>query len=244
MIAWVIWKWPESHWRMLRWAMLVFFAGENACAVNYLFYGLENFTWEFWHCYGMLIAFGLTFLALLDFLDQQLIHYSQPDKACAWFSLCKSCYKHKPMACNMRMLFIYTVPGLVVLCAIPLSAPFLDFTCVGGVYGHDVVFTHALQQQLFEIRIYPILAMLCFAWVWIQLIRRKEAALVVSMPFLAAGLGLLGFSMMRFVLFWSFSGNILWAEVWEEITEFLFITLMVVLVRFRWSRGAAASCLP
>jgi hypothetical protein len=39
--------------------------------------------------------------------------------------------------------------------------------------------------------------------------------------------------MMRFIVFWSFSDNILWAEVWEEITEFLFILSIVVLLNIR-----------
>jgi hypothetical protein len=62
--------------------MVAFFLGENACAVNFLFYEMENFTWEFWHCYGMLVAFGFVFYALLDFVDHSMIRYS--DQKCAW----------------------------------------------------------------------------------------------------------------------------------------------------------------
>ncbi len=233
----VIWRRRESHWRTMRWAMVAFFVGENACAVNFLFYGLENFTWEFWHCYGMLVAFGLAAYALLDFIDHQMIHYSQRDKPCAFLGLCKSCYKHKPVACNLWILFLFAVPAVMLLCFMPLSAPFRNFTCVGKVFGNDVLFTHSLLQQLCEIRIYPWLAMGFLALTWAVLIVGKESAMERSKAFFATGLGVLGFSVLRFLLFWAYAENILWAEAWEEITEFLFVLTVVLLLCLKRING-------
>lgn len=229
-VACFIWRRPEPHWRTLRWGLLAFFLGENACAVNYLFYGLENFTWEFWHCYGMLVAFGLISYALVDFVDHQLIHYSQKDTSCAFASLCKSCYKHQPVACNLWILFLFTIPAILILCLMPLSAPFKNFMSVGSVFGADVIFTHSIMQQLYEIRIYPLLAMLFLAAAWLLLFTGKEAGLTSSKLFFSAGLGMLGFSLMRFLIYWSFSDSILWAEAWEEMTEFMFVLSIVIML--------------
>jgi rhodanese-related sulfurtransferase len=229
-LAWVIWKKPESHWRVIRWGLLAFFLGENACAVNYLFYGLENFTWEFWHCYGMLVAFGLISYALVDFVDHQLLHYSQRETPCAFVNICKKCYKHQPVACNLWILFLFTIPAFIILCLMPLCAPFINFMSVGPVLGPDVLFTHSVLQQLYEIRIYPLLAIFFFVTAWLILVKEKEEGMASSKILFAAGLATMGFSLMRFLIYWSFSDTLLWAEVWEEITEFLFIISIVVLL--------------
>ncbi|MEI6807275.1 MAG: rhodanese-like domain-containing protein [bacterium] len=234
MIALLIWKWPEPHWRTLRWSMLAFFLGENACAINYLCFTQENFTWEFWHCYGMLVAFGLVFYALIGFVDHHLIRYSEKDKSCALLHLCKNCYKHKPVACNLRIIFLFAIPAVFIICFMPISAPFKSFISIGSVYGTDILFTHPVLQQLYEIRIYPVLAMLLLATAWTMLIKWKESAWDLSKMFFSAALGVIGFSMLRFMLFWSYSDNILWAEAWEEITEALFIMTIVVLLCIRW----------
>lgn len=229
-LAWVIWKKPESHWRVVRWGLLAFFLGENACAVNYLFYGLENFTWEFWHCYGMLVAFGLISYAVVDFVDHQLLHYSQRETSCAFVNICKKCYKHQPVACNLWILFLFTIPALIILCLMPLCAPFKNFMSVGPILGPDVLFTHSIMQQMYEIRIYPLLAMFFFAAAWLLLLKEKEEGMTTSKMLFAAGLGTMGFSLMRFLIYWSFSDTLLWAEAWEEITEFLFILSIVFLL--------------
>lgn len=221
---------PEAHWRALRWGLLAFFLGEGACAVNFLFYGLENFTWEFWHCYGMLVAFGAVSYALVTFADQQLIRYSLRDAPCAFLGLCKACYKHQPVACNLWVLFLFTVPALGLLCLIPLAAPLKNFMSVGDVYGSDVLFTHSVLQQLYEVRVYPLLALFLFAATWALLLWKREAGMEASKPLFAAGLGALGFSLMRFLIYWSFAENVLWAQSWEEITEFVFAASVVVLL--------------
>lgn len=220
----------EPHWRALHWGLLAFFLGEAACAVNYLFYKLENFTWEFWHCYGMLIAFSLISYALVEFSDRFIVRYSLRDAPCAFLGLCKACYKHQPSACTLWVLFLFTVPAIGLLCLIPLSAAFRDFSSVGAVYGTNVLFTHSTLQQLYEIRVYPLLALFFFSLSWAILLKKREAGMEASKPLFAAGLGTLGFSLLRFLLYWSFSDNVLWAQSWEEITEFLFASSVTVLL--------------
>ena len=50
----------------------------------------------------------------------------------------------------------------------------------------------------------------------------------MSKIFFAVGMGFLGFSMFRLILFGVYRDNLLWYVVWEELTEFLFIGLAAI----------------
>jgi hypothetical protein len=232
----------------MRWGLLAFFLGENACAVNYLFYGLTSFAWEFWHCYGMLVAMGLISYAAIEFADEHMVRYGLEDRPCSFLDLCKRCYKHQPVACNVWLLFIFAIPAMMVLCFMPLTASFRDFSCIGSVFGSEVLFSHSRLQQFYEIRIYPILALVLFGISWLSLLAGRERGMPAARLLFAAGLGPFGFSMMRFVLFWGFSENILWAEVWEEFTELLTVLAILVLLNThriaRWLRPASNAAPP
>ena len=44
-----------------------------------------------------------------------------------------------------------------------------------------------------------------------------------SKVFFAAGMGTMGFSFLRLVLFHAFRDNLVWFGAWEEVTELLFV---------------------
>jgi hypothetical protein len=52
----------------------------------------------------------------------------------------------------------------------------------------------------------------------------------------AAGVGPFGFSLFRFIVFRGFRTNLAWMDFWEEITEFIFI-LGVILVLWFFRRS-------
>lgn len=244
-----LWKKREHHWRFVRWGLLAFFLGENACAVNYMFYGLTSFTWEFWHCFGMLLAVALISCAAIEFADTHMVRYGVPDRPCSFLDLCRHCYKHQPVSCTVWTLMLFFIPAAMVLCFLPLTASFREFSRIGNIFGAEVLFSHARLQQLYEIRIYPILALILFALSWLSLLAGRERGMPAARLLFAAGLGPFGFSLMRFVLFWGFSENILWAEVWEEFTELLTVLAILVLLNARriggWLQPAhAASPVP
>ena len=62
----------------------------------------------------------------------------------------------------------------------------------------------------------------------------RESRFEASKMFYAMGAGPLGFSLLRFFLYWGYQERPLWADAWEEITEFLFIALLFwVVLRIR-----------
>ena len=209
--------------RALAWGMLAFFLGESACAINFLFYRLDNFAWEFWHCYGMMIAFGFMVYAVMDFTDRHVLHFTDRGTGCVFLRFCHACSKSSPSSCTIRRLVLFLIPAAGILCLLPISAPIKDLLCIGTVFYNDVLFAHPVLQQWFEIRIYPGVALLFYLVAWLTLLRGKEEWWDGCKLLLAAATGILGFSLMRLTLFWVFSDNILWANTWEEITEFLFV---------------------
>jgi hypothetical protein len=59
------------------------------------------------------------------------------------------------------------------------------------------------------------------------LLLKKNEPVRASKAFFAAASGALGFSMLRFVIFRCYQGNMVWFVFWEEMTEFLFIAGVV-----------------
>lgn len=222
----VIWLWrrDEPDLAALRRAMLAFFIGENACAANYLFFNEQSVLMEFFHIYGMLVCFGLAGYALMRAADIRVMKFSEPDEKCALLPLCKRCYKYRNVPCNLRMLFLFFIPAAAVITFMPLTAELGSYFYVGSVFDSEVIFGHTLIQQVIEIRLCPLISLLFFVLSYVMLLFRKEKGFESSKVFFAAGLGPLGFGLMRFVTFWGYSENPLWAEVWEEISEFLFVT--------------------
>ncbi len=240
----MLWKSKEADLIPLRRAMIAFFLGENACAVNYLFFNEQSMLLEFLHIYGMLVCFGLASYAFMEAMDIRVFHITDKEKRCAILPLCKMCYKHYAISCNLRLLFLFTVPAMAVIACVPLSARLGSYFYVGNVFGTDVVFGHHLFQQILEVRLSPMVSLIFFAISFFMFIKNKEDGLEGAKVFLAAGLGPLGFSLMRFVAFWAFAYNPLWAEAWEEITEFIFIAFAfwIVLRTRRTKIIAGPSC--
>ncbi len=73
-------------------------------------------------------------------------------------------------------------------------------------------------------------ALVFFVLSFLVLLTRKEEGVAVSKNLFAVGLGPFSFSLMRFLCFWGYSRNPLWAEAWEEITEFLFVGLVLCIL--------------
>jgi rhodanese-related sulfurtransferase len=235
-LVFLLWSSRDRDLVALRRAMIAFFLGETACAVNYLFFDDLSLLMEFFHMYGMLVCFGLASFAFLKALDMRVCHFTDAERRCALLSLCENCYKYRPVTCNLRWLFLFAVPATAMLALMPLSGDLGSYRFVGEVFGQDVVFSHPLSYQYFEIRFFPVISLVFFLASFVILVRRKEEGMAGAKVYFSAGLGALGFSLMRFMIFWTYSKNPLWANAWEEITEFLFIsfTLWIVL---RGKRG-------
>ncbi|MCP4350873.1 MAG: rhodanese-like domain-containing protein [Desulfobacterales bacterium] len=229
-LAIMLWKNTEPELAALRRAMIAFFLGENACAANYLFFGEQSILMEFFHMYGMLVCFSLAGFALMKAIDIRIVKFSEKEAKCALLPLCKKCYKYQDVSCNIRMLFLFIIPATAMLGFMPLTAELGSYFYVSRIFGDDVVFGHSIILQLFEIRLCPLAALIFLVLSFIVLYYQKEKGIETSKILFAVGLGPLCFSLMRFLLYWGYSENPLWADSWEELTEFLFIAFVLWII--------------
>jgi len=217
----------------LKWAMIAFFLGENACAVNFLFYDEQSILMEYLHMYGMMVSFGFASYAFMVMLDTRVIGFTDKNEKCVLIANCRQCFKYQSVSCNLRLMFLYLVPATVIIAGIPLSGDLGSYFYVGDVFGGDVLFGHFLYQQIIEYRICPLLSIVFLVISGFYLFKFREKGMAIAKIYFAAALGPLCFGLMRFIMFEAYDGNPLWAEVWEEITEFIFIGFILWMV-WRW----------
>ncbi len=238
-IAFMLWRRTETELNAISRGMILFFLGELACAGNYLIFHDRSLLMEYWHNYGMVCSFAFFAYAFVEAFDKRLVHYSDEGKKCALLSQCGSCYKQRDMSCTMRIIFLYIIPALFVVAAMPLAAPIGNRFYTGLVFGQQVMFGHPLLNQMVEVRFIPAVAAFYLLLSFGTLLFLREKGFASAKILVALGLGPLLFSLMRFICFWGYGEHPLWADVWEEITEFLFIVILfriALLVRSQSSK--------
>jgi rhodanese-related sulfurtransferase len=224
-VAILLWRAGESDLAALRRSMIAFFLGENACSVNFFFFDGLSRLWEFLHSFGMIVAFGFFAYACMEAFDSRVVRFSAPDQRCSLLVSCGHCYKYQDVRCPLRRTFLLVTLSAAALAFMPLTAiPSLRYVR-GDVFGTDVLFGHPFVAQLFEARLCPLLALPFFLAAWSVLWRMREQGFGLSKVLLAMGLGPLSFGLIRFIIYWGYEANPLWADAWEELTELLFVAL-------------------
>lgn len=224
LIAVLLWKKTETDFVSLRRAMIAFLCGEIACAVNFVLSNNDSEFWEYAHSYGMLVAFAFLTYAVMKTVDQRLVNFSDREVKCLLLPLCKRCYKYQDVSCTLRIDFLYVVMAAIVMAFMPLTGTLGSFFCIGTIFDDpNVIFGHTAAQQMFEARLCPLVAIVFFILSGSRLFIYKENGIARAKIYFAAGMGFLGFGLMRFLTSWSYERNQLWGDVWEEITEFILI---------------------
>jgi rhodanese-related sulfurtransferase len=233
-LAVILWRsrWPELI--ALRWGLLFFFIGEAFCAANFLAFHDDSYLSEYLHSFGMVLCFGFTTWAAFEGMDRWLIRYSDAAKACAALPLCRQCIKHAEVPCGLRRLFYLLIPATMVLAFMPLTAGFPADSYNTTILGTYYNYSHPVVYQVYEIRLLPILALALMAASLAVLLLKKREPVAWSKLLFAAGMGPLGFSLMRLFIYAPYHTNQVWFAFWEEITELLFVIgVAVVLWLFR-----------
>jgi len=223
----LLWRRTNTDLTAIKWAMLAFVIGENACAANYLVFHEGSLLMEYLHMYGMLLCFGLVVYAVMDAVDKRVLHFTDRDRHCVLQPQCGTCYKYQNVRCNLRSFSLLVIPATMVLAAIPLTGSVGHRLHEGAIFGNAAVFGQPVMYQYLEARVFPVLALCFFPVALIVLLRWKEDGFVAAKLWYSMGMGLLGFSLMRFFFYWGYQDRPLWADVWEEITEFLFIAVIL-----------------
>jgi hypothetical protein len=234
----VIWLWRQQAPDLvaLRRGLIAFWLGENACTINFLLYQGNCELWEYLHNFGMVVSFSFITYALLEGLDRRLLKYSAAQDRCAALSLCRACIKYEDVPCGLRRAFNVFIPATMVLALMPFCARIENVAYDTSVIGRIQHFMQSIPRQLFELRYCPVLALALLGAAWFVLVFKKPDPVPLAKALFAAGLGPLGFGMMRLFLFAAYRDDLAWFMAWEELTEFLFIVAVAfVLFIFRQS---------
>ena len=217
--------------RILGGALLVFLVGEVFCALNYLFFQDNSYFSEYMHSYSMAIAFGLFAYALLEGLDERLLHFSQADKQCALLPVCGPCVKYKPVRCGIRRIAQLVGIALLILAFIPLLSPFSDVAYNTNIFMVVHYYTRPFVHQWFEGIYSPITAIILvsLALLVMQLTPRITLHPLARALF-CLGAGFLGFGFFRVGLGMLYAENLVWATFWEELTELMFVGAVIYIL--------------
>ncbi len=219
----VLWRSRAADLTALRWAMIFFFIGENCCAVNYAFFGEMSYLFELLHAYGMLLCFAFTTYAIIEGVDNRIVHISDPEESCGALQLCGRCIKHADVPCGLRRVFYLLIVAMMVATGMLLTADFHRVAYNVEIYGAPYTYSNPMAYQLYEIGYCPLVALVMFAVSLLMLLRAKGNRLGPSKMAFAAGVGALGFGSLRMILAGAYSQRMVYFVFWEEATELLFI---------------------
>jgi len=216
----VLWRSRAGDLTALRWAMFFFFVGENCCTVNYLVFGETSLLFEMLHSYGMLLCFAFTTYAIIEGVDNRIVHIRDPDERCGALQLCGRCIKHAEVPCGLRRVFYLVILAMMVVCGMLLTADIHTNAYNAEIYGMAFTYCNPMAYQLYEIVFCPIAALVMLAISLAMLLGGKMK--LAKMAF-AGGSGALGFGALRMILAGAYSQRMVYFIFWEETTELLFI---------------------
>jgi hypothetical protein len=98
------------------------------------------------------------------------------------------------------------------------------------ILGSRHFYYHLASSQWFELRLCPALAFGLLTASWLVLLFKRNRPVPLAKALLAAGLGPLGFGLLRLFFVAPFRDRLVWFDVWEELTELLFIFSAAVVV--------------
>jgi hypothetical protein len=230
-VAIVLWKKTDIELKALKWAMLFFFIGENFCAANFLFsQNHDSHLLEYLHSLGMVFSFGFAAFALMEGIDRYALRYSDAKKSCALAAFCRQCHKFEDVSCGLQSFFIFLGIAGAVVALLPLGAQLHFVSYNTSIWGTTYTYKHPVVYQLAEIRYYPLLASALFLAASLTLWLKKVNPLRPSKLLFSAAIGVMGFSIFRFIVFQGFRTRLVWMDFWEEITEYIYIAAVVAIL--------------
>jgi rhodanese-related sulfurtransferase len=207
---------------MMRWGLLAFLAGETACLLGYYLSSVDGVfqSLEWLHGLGMAIGIGLGMWSLFLLIEGRMLGMLEPRGVCSLTRFCGKCQKQTSQGCQPKRLMRASVLLALPLVGIPWSKLLLVEDRAALAFGSVVDYRWPIVNQLIELRVYPLVALLLLLVAWAMWgrtaaePRRGEWALFL-------GLGFLSFSLLRVFLTGAFDANPHWGATWEEVTELI-----------------------
>ena len=230
-VAFVLIRRKSADLRILGWSLLVFLIGEMACAANYVLLQDNSYLAEYLHGYSMAVAFGLAASALMEGLDERLVHFSQADRRCALAPVCGPCAKYQAVRCGLRRMAQLMCVTLVILAIIPLLSPF-GYTAYNTQVGPvNHYYVRPIVHQWFEARYSPSVAIALSSLALLVMQLTPRIALhPLARALFCGGAGFLGFGLFRVMLGMTYAEALVWATFWEEVTELMFVGAVVYIL--------------
>ncbi len=208
-------------------AMFAFWAGENFCFFNYVFFNEESYLIELLHMYGMVACFGFLVLWLYQLIHGKLIRSADNGKTCLLVPLCRCC-THESGDCKAEKF-----TPVIVICFLFLSFMPLTARTTGAAYSTTTISgtasacLHPIWLQIYEIRVLPwnAITLLLIALI-LYIARHKKSASSIQV-FMSFGIGFFCFSIFRLGLLAIYRHNLFWFIFWEELTELLFMCFII-----------------
>jgi hypothetical protein len=224
-LIWIIWLWRRHATDLvaLRWGLIFFLGGEIACAANYVLFSGNSAVTDYLHSYGMAVGFSFVTYATLEGMDFRLIKYSPAKDRCAALSLCRSCIKYADVPCGLRQLFSFLIPALIVISLMLPCAALKPVSHRVNILNSPQDFPAPMWAQLFEGRYCAWISVVLLLISWGVLSFKRDDPVAAAKIFFAAAMGPLGFGLMRLFLRTAYREDLAWANIWEELTELLFV---------------------
>ena len=117
--------------------------------------------------------------------------------------------------------------GLIVVSCIPLLADYTIGSYNTTILGARYYYVHPVVYQLFELLVCPLYAVLLFSAALASVLFTREKTVPgIAKVLVSAGLGTVGFSVLRLLLFSAYEDHLVWSVFWEEATELLYILMV------------------
>jgi rhodanese-related sulfurtransferase len=239
-IAVLLWRCREADLAAVRWGMIAFFLGENACAVNYFAFKETSILWEYLHSFGMAVSFGFLVYAVLEGFDRRVLMLGSPERRCAAVALCGLCAKRTEAPCGLERVFCVLIPAIMAMAFMLPTADWHDTVYNTRVFGQPYNYAHLRLYQVFEQWYCAGAAIALLGASLAILVAKGRQCLDAAKIAFAAGLGPLAFGAFRMILGGVYDRNRVWYLFWEECTELLLI-LAVGLVLWIFRRGLFAA---
>ena len=138
-------------------------------------------------------------------------------------NLCGTCIKHADVPCGLRRIFTMLIPLLIVVACMLPTADWHDTAYNTTVFGQFYPYGHLRVFQMFENWVCAAAAVLFLAVALVLVQFPGIEALHRAQIMFAAGVGPLGFGLLRVLMGGVYSHGQVWFGFWEEMTELLLL---------------------
>jgi len=125
--------------------------------------------------------------------------------------------------CGLRRLFSFLIPALVVISLMLPCAAIKPLSHRINVLNSVQDFPTPMWAQLFEGHYCAWISVVLLLVSWGVLSFKRKDPVAVAKIFFAAAMGPLGFGLMRLFLRTAYREDLAWANIWEELTELIFV---------------------